>query len=286
MRLVVTLIAFCVQAAAVTPDEANQSFQAQDWSKAAAAYSELTKQDAASGFYFFRLGIAQQNLKQPQEALDALTRAKKLKYRPIALYVRGTVLLANLKQTDTALQWLEELFASGFSPGGLSGLPALAELQKDERYRKLAERFANPCERPEAKAMSFWHGTYEVRNPQGQVVGHNRVERILGNCALQENWTSAGGGEGKSFTWFDTGKKKWRQVYLDASGRSHDYYGEPYEGGVRFQWIAEQPDGAKRLVRMTFTPREEGKVRQFLEESWDDGKNWTTQFDGLYIPKP
>ena len=100
MRLVVTLIAFCVQAAAVTPDEANQSFQAQDWSKAAAAYSELTKQDAASGFYFFRLGIAQQNLKQPQEALDALTRAKKLKYtyRRSAIWVRGMAELRSMRE--------------------------------------------------------------------------------------------------------------------------------------------------------------------------------------------
>lgn len=285
MRLTIILVVLCAQAiAAVTADQANQSFQAQEWAKAADAYAELVKQDGTSGFYWFRLGASRQALKQPQEALDALTRAKELKYRPIALYVRGAVVLSSMNKQAIALEWLEELFATGFAPGGLSSIPALAELRKSEKYQQLVNRYSNPCDSPEAKAMNFWNGNYEVRNPQGQVVGHNRVERILGGCAIQENWSSAGG-EGKSFTWFDAGKRKWRQVYLDTSGRAHEYFGEPHEGGVRFEWVTNQADGAKRLVRMTFTPREEGKVRQFLEESWDDGRNWTPQFDGLYIRK-
>jgi len=272
-------------AAAVTADEANRSFQSQDWAKAAEAYEELVKQDAGSGFYWFRLGAARQALKRPQEALDAFTQAKNLKYRPIALYVRGAVLLSNLNQRDKALEWIEQLISNGFAPSGLTGIPALAELMKDEKYQQLAGRYGNPCASPEARAMNFWNGNYEVRNPQGQVIGHNRVERILGNCAIQENWSAVGGGEGKSFTWFDGATRKWRQVYLDGSGRAHEYFGEPHEGGVRFEWVTNQADGAKRLVRMTFTPREEGKVRQYLEESWDGGKNWTPQFDGLYVPK-
>ena len=36
---------------------------------------------------------------------------------------------------------------------------------------------------------------------------------------------------------------------------------------------------------MTFTPLEGQKVRQLVEQSVDEGKTWTTQFDGTYIRK-
>ena len=42
--------------------------------------------------------------------------------------------------------------------------------------------------------------------------------------------------------------------------------------------------GEKRPFRMTFTPRDDGSVRQFLEESTDGGKTWSVWFDGRYLP--
>ena len=44
-------------------------------------------------------------------------------------------------------------------------------------------------------------------------------------------------------------------------------------------------NGARVLGRMTFTSLEGQKVRQLAEQSLDEGKTWTTQFDGTYIRK-
>ena len=42
--------------------------------------------------------------------------------------------------------------------------------------------------------------------------------------------------------------------------------------------------GESRPFRMTYTLNEDGSVRQFMEESTDDGKTFATWFDGRYVP--
>ncbi len=42
--------------------------------------------------------------------------------------------------------------------------------------------------------------------------------------------------------------------------------------------------GERRPFRMTFTPQDDGSVRQFLEESTDGGKTFAIWFDGRYVP--
>ena len=38
------------------------------------------------------------------------------------------------------------------------------------------------------------------------------------------------------------------------------------------------------LVKITYTPNPDGSVRQFGEQSTDEGKSWATSFDLLYRP--
>ena len=41
-------------------------------------------------------------------------------------------------------------------------------------------------------------------------------------------------------------------------------------------------DGKPVRSRITWTPLEDGRVRQHWQLSRDDGATWTTAFDGLY----
>ena len=41
----------------------------------------------------------------------------------------------------------------------------------------------------------------------------------------------------------------------------------------------------RQPFRGTWTPLEDGVVRQHFEQSGDDGATWTTWFDGYYHPK-
>jgi hypothetical protein len=43
-----------------------------------------------------------------------------------------------------------------------------------------------------------------------------------------------------------------------------------------------QADGTVATDRITFTPNDDGSVRQHWETS-TDGKTWTTAFDGHYV---
>ena len=40
----------------------------------------------------------------------------------------------------------------------------------------------------------------------------------MNGCVLLENWTGTSGGTGKSFNYYDPGKKKWIQIWIDSGG--------------------------------------------------------------------
>src|SRR5436190_10357664 len=50
-----------------------------------------------------------------------------------------------------------------------------------------------PCAAAPHRQFDFWLGQWEVRDPTGKVVGHNRIETAHGGCALIEHWTSVTG---------------------------------------------------------------------------------------------
>ena len=54
----------------------------------------------------------------------------------------------------------------------------------------------------------------------GQPAGDNRIEKILGGCALLENWTGAGGMSGKSLNFYDPLREHWHQTWVDDRGGS------------------------------------------------------------------
>jgi hypothetical protein len=51
--------------------------------------------------------------------------------------------------------------------------------------------------------------------------------------------------------------------------------------GIRFQGLVRRPDGTLVLDRTTLTPLPDGRVRQKIEQSADEGKTWRA-WEGLY----
>lgn len=285
MRLVLLLgLAATSAFAAITEDEADKLFQKQDWVQSAKAYRQLAAEAPSRASHWFRLGVSLQSLRQPEEAISAYTKARALHFKPTGLYVRAAMLLTETRQYDRAIDWLEELTSTGFTVNALDGIAPLAALRQSDAYKTFRAKQAPPCSGPEYRVLDFWTGSFEVRTPQGQVAGQNRINKILNGCALEEHWTSAGGGSGRSFTWFDPDLKKWRQIYIGATGHSHDYIGEFRDGVMHFLHDRTLPDGSRHMLRMTFAPQSNASVRQHIEESWDGGTTWAVWFDGMYIP--
>jgi hypothetical protein len=140
-----------------------------------------------------------------------------------------------------------------------------------------------PCDsRPQARQFDFWVGEWDVI-VNGKPAGINRIEKILNGCVLQENWSSAGGGEGKSWNWYDIGDGKWHQLWLASQGPPSLHLAGSFADDVmKYEGASIGPGGVKLTNRLQFFKLPADKIRQLWEQSNDGGKTWTTVFDGEY----
>lgn len=181
------------------------------------------------------------------------------------------VVLAAMRPT------LQALFAAMIA--ALSGYATLAVAQTPPAAKP------PPCATPEHRQFDFWIGRFEVRDPSGKIVGHNRIERAHGGCALIENWTGVGGVTGSSVNIYDRDHRRWHQTWVDSSGGLLQLDGSRSESAMALSGSAFDADAVNQvaLQRITWTPLEGGRVRQLWESSTDGGKTWSVAFDGLYI---
>lgn len=140
-----------------------------------------------------------------------------------------------------------------------------------------------PCDtRPQASQFDFWVGEWDVI-VKGKPAGVNRIDKILNGCVLQENWKGAGGGEGKSWNWYDIGDGKWHQLWLDAQGTPVlSLAGGFAENTMKYEGTSVGRGGVTVMNRLQFFKLPDDKIRQLWEQSSDGGKSWTTSFDGEY----
>lgn len=142
-----------------------------------------------------------------------------------------------------------------------------------------------PCSAAEHRQFDFWLGRWEVRDPSGKVVGHNRIEAAHGGCALIENWTSVAGVTGTSVNIYDRDRRQWHQTWVDSGGGLLQLDGSRLDTAMVLAGDALDADaqGKTARQRITWTPLAGGRVRQLWESSSDGGKTWSVAFDGLYI---
>jgi hypothetical protein len=147
---------------------------------------------------------------------------------------------------------------------------------------------AKPCEaRAENRQFEFWVGEWDVKQTKaeaGPSVGASRIESHANGCIILEDWESQGF-TGKSWNFFDVGSGKWRQIWLDVTGRKAEFSGEYKDGAMRLDGETITAKGQRIKSRMTFFNLGPNKVRQFAERSVDDGKTWTTTVDLIYLRK-
>lgn len=140
---------------------------------------------------------------------------------------------------------------------------------------------AKPCDRAEHRQFDFWLGEWEVHDPTGKRVGENRITRIHGGCALLEEWRGNGGVTGSSLNAYDRDRKLWQQAWVDSTGGVLKLDGGFAEGAMTLRGESTT-DRTRTVQRIRWQPHPDGRVRQHWETSADDGKTWSTAFDGWY----
>jgi hypothetical protein len=143
-----------------------------------------------------------------------------------------------------------------------------------------------PCSAPAYRQFDFWAGAWSVTDPDGKPAGTNRIEVILGGCALQEHWRGAEGGTGTSLNVYDARRHVWHQTWVDSGGGLLVLEGGTHDGSMVLSGTSTSRTGKQVLNRITWTPKDADHVRQLWEVSLDDGRHWKTVFDGLYTRTP
>ena len=144
-----------------------------------------------------------------------------------------------------------------------------------------------PCSAPEFRQFDFWIGNWEVRNPKGDLVGTNLVERILGDCVIQEHWKGKLGLEGSSFNIYDPSDGRWHQTWVDGRGTLLLLSGGLQDGKMVLtgDLASGKRPGTRAPQRITWEKLPDGRVRQHWQSSRKAAGPWEDVFLGLYSMK-
>jgi len=273
--------------------EAGAAYDAKDWAKAARLYGELVKEHPEVPRLWFRLADSQQQLCQLDQALVTIENGLKAGAPPIfAEFLIGSI-YAQKNDKEKAFEHLKIAADNGYNrPELFDEDRHLDWLRSDVRFaglKKQAQHNLKPCaDTPENRQFDFWVGEWNVETTQGGVpAGQSRIELILGDCVVQENWQSHGNPyAGQSYNMYNTALRRWEQYWVDNSAGNIFFYGG-LKDGVMDYWTDEipQPGGPPLKRHLQFFKLGPDKVRQFSQGSTDGGKTWKPEYDFTYIRK-
>ncbi len=171
------------------------------------------------------------------------------------------------------------------SPSYVVGVAAMAVLALGVRPHSGAAQQGPPCSAEANRHFDFWEGRWMVRASNGALAGHNTISVILGECVLQEHYTTPSGYEGYSLNMYDASRGVWHQTWTDNGGLLLVLEGGFEDGRMVMQGETVGPNGTTVLNRITWSQvgGNPDRVRQHWESSTDGGATWATGFDGLYI---
>ncbi len=143
----------------------------------------------------------------------------------------------------------------------------------------------SPCATAAHRAFDFWVGDWEVFLADGSKAGENRISVREGGCLLLEEWQGAAGGTGTSMNYYDPSAGHWVQVWMGA-GSLIRISGGLVEGSMLLTGeIVDVRSRQSGPFRGKWTPMEDGRVRQFFEQSADGGASWRPWFEGFYVKR-
>jgi tetratricopeptide (TPR) repeat protein len=273
--------------------EANAAYEAQDWAKARRLYAQMVDEHPEVPRLWFRLADAQQQLGQLDQALATMLSGLQAGVPPIfGEYVIATI-YAQMNEKEKAFEHLKIAVDNGYNrPEQLEEDKHLDLLRSDGRFaalKKQAQHNLKPCaDTPENRQFDFWVGEWNVETTQGGVpAGQSKIELILGDCVVEENWQSNGNPyAGQSYNMYNVALKRWEQYWVDNSAGNIFFYGG-LRDGVMDYWTDEipQPSGPPLKRHLQFFKLGPDKVRQFSQGSTDGGKTWKPEYDFTYMRK-
>lgn len=276
------------QAPAPVADPAELAFEQGRWDDAIAEYREILAAYPEDRLSLLRIAQAQRELKRHEDALATLEDARTANAPEAMIDLERARNLSLMGRDDEALAALDSADHSGIRALALvetapefDGFRSLSRFQRV--HRNIRAR-VYPCEGVEAASgFDFWLGRWEVRMPDGTLIGTNTITKRDGGCSIQERWEGAGGSTGTSVSFYLPSREEWRQVWTGSGGTLFDMTGKAESGSMRMEGTIEYVE-TNRVVafRGTWTEGADGRVRQRLEEFDLAAQTWIVWFDGFY----
>jgi len=266
--------------------KANSFYTASDWVNAITAYTKIANAEPQNWNARTRLGASLIASGKSKEAIKPLEEAVEIGKNNQSMYYLASAFAAN-QQRDQSFEWLEQAVKNGFAQ--LTVFDAdkgFTSMKSDPRYdtnRELILRSVYPCRyAAKSREFDFWIGEWDVKSAQGQPAGQSKIEIILGECVILENWTSALPNmySGKSFNLYNPTTQKWMQTWVDDKGAVLEFINGEYKDNKMV--FVTLPDAQKTITRLTFHKLSPDLVRQYFETTTDNGQSWTTTIDLQY----
>jgi ketosteroid isomerase-like protein len=143
-----------------------------------------------------------------------------------------------------------------------------------------------PCGGSHAHELDFWVGDWDVFDAPSpsKSVAHVRVDRVLGGCALREEYEDTTGLKGQSLSLYDESRGQWHQSWVSNRGQLLTLEGASKGDALTLEGHDRTAEGIERRVQATWKPVPEG-VRETAIRSVDGGKTWTPWFDLTFRPR-
>ena len=170
----------------------------------------------------------------------------------------------------------------------ISSIWAFDAVAQDGEASSAAESApASPCEQDARfREFDFWVGAWDVRDGEGTLQGENAITSEEQGCVLVERWRGVQGSTGMSINFLDKVTDEWVQIWHAGSGYQIAIRGGLTGEGMLLRGTIHYINtGQTAPFRGLWTPLPDGRVRQFFEQSNDDGMTWTPWFEGFYSRK-
>ncbi len=270
------LFATVVEAAEPTLAEAQAHLSSKDWAAAAAAFEAIRQAEPENGQAWQGLGQAWHGMGKHAKALTAYAKAIELGFQPAVGMLLSARSEAARGGADEAMAWLHKMAGAGLKPyQSIIAMPELQSLAERKDYQAFLAGI-RPCTAAEFRQFDFWVGEWDVASSSGSKAV-NSIRLDHGGCTVREDYV-AGAYTGSSLSFYDSGKGRWHQTWIDNQGNPLYLEGGLEEGKM----VLYSAKGSTPRSRVTWSPLSTGQVRQLWESSADSGETWSVVFDGTY----
>ena len=269
-------------------DPGSIAFEEGRWEDVIREYRLILEGYPEDRLSLLRIAQAERELGRHDAALATLEQARAANAPEAMVDFERARNYLGLNQPEDALAALEAADHLGLRAFNLlneaDDLDVLRNESRFQRVHRSVRSRVFPCEAtPAAAEFDFWLGRWEVRMPDGTLVGHNNITKRDGGCTVHEQWEGAGGSTGTSVNFYVPSREQWRQVWVGSSATLIDMTGSLVGGEMRMEGTIEYVANNRVVAfRASWTPGPDGRVRQRMEEFNLASQNWDVWFDGFY----